>query len=71
MHAPGHRIILVAALMLLLSACASQTSAPTPPERLRCMTSQTLVCYGRNASKVDNRLGEIDYCRCEDVLNGL
>ena len=56
-------------LSLLLGACAEQRAIPREPPR--CMASETLVCYGRTASKLDTRLDEVEFCHCERVIDGL
>ena len=59
----------MALLSLLFGACAAQRNEPVEPPR--CMTTETLVCYGRTASKLDTRLNDVDFCRCERVVDGL
>jgi hypothetical protein len=72
MTSATHRFIAIAALAapLLLSACAG-SSRSIPREPPRCMNSETLVCYGRGASRLDTEMSEVDFCKCEQVLDRL
>ena len=59
--------LIALASLILLSACASGGSLSDRRAGERCPAQETLVCYGRNASKIGdrNRLENVDFCRCE------
>lgn len=66
-----HRLVALAPLAILLAGCAA-TAGGTAERRVeRCIDPQTLVCYGRTATKVGdrNRLEQVDFCRCERVTD--
>lgn len=61
-------MLLCAAMTLLLAGCAG--SAGTALQPPRCTASETLVCYGKTASRVETRMNQSDFCRCEHLLDG-
>ncbi len=66
------RKIVTGALALLVTAgCAGSAAVADRPARERCLPPESLVCYGKTATKVGDRsrLDDVDYCRCERVGN--
>ncbi|MDZ7645031.1 MAG: hypothetical protein U5K76_12960 [Woeseiaceae bacterium] len=54
---------------MLVGGCAgSMGSAYEPPT---CMASETMICYGKSASKLDTRSNDFEFCRCESVIDSL
>ena len=65
----SRNLCITLASLLLLGACAGSGSLSDRRIGERCPAQETMVCYGRNASKIGdrNRLENIDFCRCERV----
>jgi hypothetical protein len=63
------RAALLAAMLLCLTACASDTSNPTikPRQTLECPYGMTLICESRNEPSRggDEEIPEYDRCHCE------
>lgn len=62
---------LVAALILTTSVLAGCAGQPGAERRMpQCMMPDTLVCYGKSATKLEkrNRLEDVEFCRCERAL---
>lgn len=54
---------------VLLAGCAGR---PGVDRRMpECMMPDTLVCYGKRATRLENRnrLEEVEFCRCERALD--
>lgn len=65
MHANARRFLMAAALTVVGSGCAGVT--PAPGELQRCQLPESLVCYGHEATRIENRerLEGVEFCRCE------
>lgn len=50
--------------MVVLAGCAGAAVEHRAPQ---CMMPDTLVCYGKTATKLEkrHRLEEVEFCRCE------
>lgn len=62
-------VIVAASFAMLLLGCASNA---TPPNRLpKCTASEALVCYGKRATRLEDRndrLTDVEFCHCEQVV---
>lgn len=65
----GNTLALAILVATACSACAGTAGRAPAMEPTRCMASETLVCYGKTATKLGSRLGEADYCHCEQRVN--
>lgn len=67
----GRALSRVAALILTTSVLAGCAGQPGAERRMpQCMMPDTLVCYGKSATKLEkrNRLEDVEFCRCERAL---
>jgi len=53
---------------LLVAGCAGGGTS-RPPETQRCHLPETLICYGKQATRLGDhsRLEDVEFCRCERV----
>ena len=60
-----------AAALLVTAGCAGSAAVAERRASERCLPPETLVCYGRTATKIGDRsrLDDVDFCRCERVDN--
>lgn len=70
----SHRLAWLAAaapLAVVLAGCAASAGGTAERRVERCVHPETLVCYGRTATRLGDRsrLEDVEFCRCERVAD--